>query len=109
MMASALPVRLRSFVRSSAPVVAHRSGISHAIGQRYRGRGVVFMLHSVVDDDAFYPEAMLRCPMGRLDWILRWLKTNGVALVSLDEAIARLAEPQSGLFAAFTFDDGYLD
>jgi peptidoglycan/xylan/chitin deacetylase (PgdA/CDA1 family) len=89
--------------------VAHRSGISRAIGQRYRGHGVVFMLHSVVHDDAFHPEAMLRCPAGRLDWILRWLKSNGIALVSLDEAIARLAEPRSGRFAAFTFDDGYLD
>jgi peptidoglycan/xylan/chitin deacetylase (PgdA/CDA1 family) len=109
MTASVLPVRLRSFVRSSAPFVAHRSGISHAIGQRYRGRGVVFMLHSVVDDDAFYAEAMLRCPAGRLDWILRWLTANGVAFVSFDEALDRLARPQDGLFAAFTFDDGYLD
>lgn len=109
MTASVLPVRLRSFVRSSAPIVAQRSGISHAIGRRYRGRGVVFMLHSVVDDDAFYPEAMLRCPAGRLDWILRWLKANGVSFVTLDEAIDRLARPQAGLFAAFTFDDGYLD
>jgi len=67
------------------------------------------MLHSVVDDDAFYPEAMLRCPAGRLDWILRWLKANGVAFVSLDEAISRLADPRPGLFAAFTFDDGYRD
>ena len=109
MTVSALPVRLRSFVRSSTPFVAHRSGISHAIARRYRGRGVVFMLHSVVDDGAFYPESMLRCPAGRLDWILRWLKANGVEFVSLDEAIARLAAPRSGLFAAFTFDDGYLD
>ncbi len=109
MTASVLPERLRSFVRSSAPFVAHRSGISRAMGRRYRGRGVVFMLHSVVNDDAFHPEAMLRCPVSRLDWILRWLKANDVAFVSLDEAIARLARPQDGLFAAFTFDDGYLD
>jgi len=102
-------MQIRSFVRSSAPFVAHRSGISQAIGQRYRGRGVVFMLHSVVDDDAFYPEAMLRCPAGRLDWILRWLKAKDVAFVNLDEAIDRLARPQAGRFAAFTFDDGYLD
>ena len=90
-----LPIRLRSLVRRSTPVVAHRSGISRAIAQRYRGRGVIFMLHSVVDDDAFYPEATLRCPVGRLDWILRWLKANDVDLVSLDEAIARLGQPQS--------------
>ena len=67
------------------------------------------MLHSVVDDDAFYPEAMLRCPVGRLDWILRWLKANGFAFVTLDEAIARLDQPQSAPFAAFTCDDGYAD
>lgn len=90
-------------------MVAHRSGISHAVAQRYRGHGIVFMLHSVVDDGAFHPDAMLRCPVGRLDWILRWLKANGIAFVSLDEAITRLSEPRAGLFAAFTFDDGYLD
>ena len=109
MTGSALPVRLRSLVRRSTPVVAHRSGLSRAIAQRYRGRGVIFMLHSVVDDDAFYPEAMLRCPAGRLDWILRWLKANGFAFVTLDEAIARLDQPQSAPFAAFTCDDGYAD
>jgi peptidoglycan/xylan/chitin deacetylase (PgdA/CDA1 family) len=109
MTGSSLPVRLRSFVRRSTPFVAHRSGISHAIARRYRGRGVIFMLHSVVADDAFYPEAMLRCPVGRLDWILRWLKANGVVFVTLDEAIARLDQPQSGPFAAFTCDDGYAD
>ncbi|MEJ0074520.1 MAG: polysaccharide deacetylase family protein [Alphaproteobacteria bacterium] len=106
---SPLRVRLRSFARSSTPFVAHRSGISHAIAQRYRGRGVIFMLHSVVPDDAFYPEAMLRCPAGRLDWMLRWLKARGIAFVTLDEAIARLDQPQSAPFAAFTCDDGYAD
>src|ERR1044072_3455093 len=67
------------------------------------------MLHSVVGDEAFYSEATLRCPVGRLDWILRWLKANDVDLVSLDEAIARLGQPQSAPFAAFTCDDGYAD
>src|ERR1051325_10790230 len=104
-----LPIQLRSLVRRSTPVVAHHSGISRALAQRYRGRGVIFMLHSVVDDDAFYPEATLRCPVGRLDWILRWLKANGFAFVSLDEAIARLDAPQCAPFAAFTCDDGYAD
>ena len=61
----------------------------------------IFMLHSVVDDDAFYPEAMLRCPVGRLDWMLRWLKANGAEFVSLDEAIARLSEPQARLLRGF--------
>jgi peptidoglycan/xylan/chitin deacetylase (PgdA/CDA1 family) len=52
---------------------------------------------------------MLRCPAGRLEWTLQWLKQNGTEFVSLDEAIARLSGPQTGWFAAFTFDDGYAD
>src|ERR1044072_6561068 len=109
MTGSSLPIHLRSLVRRSTPLIAHRSGISRAIAQRYRGRGVIFMLHSVVGDDAFYPEATLRCTVGRLDWFLRWLKANDVDLVSLDEAIAPLGQPQSAPFAAFTCDDGYAD
>ena len=104
-----MPAIIRSLVRSGVPYVAHRSGISSAIGGRYRGRGTIFMLHSVVDDDAFYPEAMLRCPAGRLDWTLRWLKANGRVFVSLDEAVARMGRTSTGLFASFTFDDGYAD
>jgi peptidoglycan/xylan/chitin deacetylase (PgdA/CDA1 family) len=67
------------------------------------------MLHSIVDDDAFCPDEMLRCPVGQLEWLLQWLTKQGVAFVSLSEAIARLHEPQAGHFAAFTFDDGYAD
>lgn len=91
------------------PGIAHRSGISRAIAPRYQGRGVIFMLHSVVDDDAFFPEEMLRCPVGRLDWIVRYLRANSVEIVSLDDAIARLNTPDARRFAAFTFDDGYAD
>ena len=91
------------------PGVAHRFGIIRAIAPRYQGRGVIFMLHSVVDDDAFFPEEMLRCPVGRLDWIVRYLRSHDVEIVSLGDAIARLNAPDSRPFAAFTFDDGYAD
>src|SRR5437868_14652314 len=93
------PTRFRSFIRSATPYIVHRSGISSAIATRYKGIGVVFMLHSIVDDAAFYPEALLRCPVGRLDLILRWLRNNGVEFVSLDGAVARLRAPRGRPFA----------
>ena len=96
-------------IRSAVPYVAHGCGISAALSRRYRGHGTIFMLHSIVDDDAFFPDEMLRCPAGRLEWLLQWLTKQGVAFVSISEAIARLHEPQAGHFAAFTFDDGYAD
>ncbi|HMK79919.1 MAG TPA: polysaccharide deacetylase family protein [Xanthobacteraceae bacterium] len=101
--------QIRSSIRSVLPSVAYRSGISRAIAPRYRGRGVIFLLHSVVDDDTFYPEELLRCPAGRLDWTLRYLKANNVEIVSLDDAVARLSTPDTRPFAVFTFDDGYAD
>lgn len=67
------------------------------------------MLHSIVDDDAFYPDEMLRYPASRLEWLLQWLTKQGVVFLSMNEAIARLHEPQAGHFAAFTFDDGFAD
>jgi peptidoglycan/xylan/chitin deacetylase (PgdA/CDA1 family) len=101
--------QIRSSIASVAPTVAYRSGISRALAPRYRGRGVIFLLHSVVEDDAFYPEELLRCPVGRLDWTLRYLKANDVEIVSLDAALARLHTTDTRPFAVFTFDDGYAD
>jgi len=106
---SLVPTRTRSFIRGALPYVIGGSGVSAAIAKRYRGRGVIFMLHSVVDDEAFYPDAQLRYPVGKLRSALEWLKAQGADFVSLDEAIMRLAQPESRFFAAFTFDDGYAD
>jgi peptidoglycan/xylan/chitin deacetylase (PgdA/CDA1 family) len=102
-------VTARSVVKSTISVSAHVTGLSRALATRYRGRGLVFALHSVVDDGAFYPDHTLRCPVGKLERILRWLRDEGLELVSLDEAIRRLSMPQTRPFAAFTFDDGYAD
>jgi peptidoglycan/xylan/chitin deacetylase (PgdA/CDA1 family) len=70
---------------------------------------MIFALHSVIDDDAFYPDMTLRCSTGKLQWTLQWLRAQGLELVSLDEAVRRLSAPKPRPFAAFTFDDGYAD
>jgi peptidoglycan/xylan/chitin deacetylase (PgdA/CDA1 family) len=102
-------VRASPFVKSVVYRTAHLSGLSRALGIRYRGRGVIFALHSVVDDDAFYPDQSLRCPVSTLERSLRWLRKEGVDLVTLDEAVNRLQTAPNRPFAAFTFDDGYAD
>jgi peptidoglycan/xylan/chitin deacetylase (PgdA/CDA1 family) len=103
------PVTLRSLAKTAISVGAHFTGLSRAIATRYGGCGTIFALHSVVEDGVFYADETLRCPIGKLDWTLRWLRQQGVEFVSLDEAVTRLSRLPTKPFAAFTFDDGYAD
>ncbi|MBV8826135.1 MAG: polysaccharide deacetylase family protein [Bradyrhizobiaceae bacterium] len=96
-------------VRTAVSVGAHFSGLSRLVAARYGGRGMIFALHSVVDDDAFYPDYTLRCSTDRLEWALGWLRDEGLDFVSLDEAVRRLGENDPRPFACFTLDDGYAD
>lgn len=96
-------------VKSAVYTTAHFSGLSRALGIRYRGRGIIFALHSIVDDDAFYPDQTLRCPVGKLTWVLHWLQQQQLDFVTLDEAVERLSAPTAKPFVAFTFDDGFAD
>ena len=88
---------------------AHLTGLSRVLATRYGGRGMIFALHSIVDDETFYPDYTLRCPVGKLEWALRWLKDEGLDFVSLDEAVARLSAQKPRPFASFVFDDGFAD
>ena len=98
-----------SFAKTAVSVGAHLTGLSRVLATRYRGCGMIFALHSVVDDSAFCPDETLRCPVGQLERSLRWLRKQGVELVSLDDAVQRLSAARERPFAAFTFDDGYAD
>jgi hypothetical protein len=60
-------VKVRRFVQKAFPVVARVTGVSSALALRYRGRGAIFALHSVVDDLASHPDETLRCPVSRLE------------------------------------------
>jgi peptidoglycan/xylan/chitin deacetylase (PgdA/CDA1 family) len=100
---------MRPLVRTATSFAAHFSGFSRLVAARYRGRGAIFALHSVVADDAFYPDHTLRCPAGRLEWALQWLRDDGLDFVSMDEAVRRLSEDDPHPFACFAFDDGYAD
>jgi len=99
----------RVIVKSAAPYIVHYSGVGRALAFRYAGRGTIFGLHSVVGDAGAYPDDCLRCPLPVLERTLPWLRHNKIEIVSLDEAVSRLARPQTDRFCVFTFDDGYAD
>lgn len=98
----------RAVLKASVPVLARYSGIGKALAYRYGGRGVIFMLHSTIDNSLPYLED-IRCPVASLEYALSWLQSEGMEFVSLDEALRRLAGPAHGKFCTFTFDDGYAD
>jgi peptidoglycan/xylan/chitin deacetylase (PgdA/CDA1 family) len=102
-------LRVPSVVKTAVSVGAHLTGLSRLIAARYRGRGIIFALHSVVEDGAIHPDDSLRCPAGQLQRVLRWLRDQRFEFVDLDEAVRRLAKRETRPFAAFTFDDGYAD
>jgi peptidoglycan/xylan/chitin deacetylase (PgdA/CDA1 family) len=102
-------VIVKSLAKTAISSTAHLTGLSRAIASRYRGRGLILALHSIVDDISLYPDQTLRCPVGKLEWVLQWLRNEGLDFVSLHEAVRRLSVQDTRPFAAFTFDDGYAD
>lgn len=102
-------MQLPAVLTSAVYTTAHLSGLTRALARRYRGSGIIFALHSIVHDDDFRPDHTLRCPAGKLEWILRRLHEQRLDFVTLDEAVDRLNEPSAAPFVAFTFDDGFAD
>ncbi len=77
-----------------------------------QGRGVILTLHHVRPQGAggFRPNGLLEITPDFLDRTLSLIRAEGYDLVSLDEALARLAAPRTArFFVALTFDDGYRD
>jgi peptidoglycan/xylan/chitin deacetylase (PgdA/CDA1 family) len=99
----------RTLLKSAAPAIARYSGIGRALAFRYGGPGTIFLLHSVVPENASHPE-FTRCPASVLEGALSWLRDAGVRFVSLDAALDILAgRAAAERFCVFTFDDGYAD
>jgi peptidoglycan/xylan/chitin deacetylase (PgdA/CDA1 family) len=100
---------MRPLFRTAVALGADFTGFSRIVAARYRGRGMIFALHSVVDDDTLYPDQTLRCPASQVERVLRWVKGAGFEFVTLDEGIRRLGEDNPRPFACFSMDDGYAD
>ena len=80
-------------------------------GEYFRGRGALLTFHRVrpAPQTGFAPNALLEITPEFFDAALTRLRENGLALVSLDEAMYRLVSGKGGPFAALTFDDGFRD
>jgi peptidoglycan/xylan/chitin deacetylase (PgdA/CDA1 family) len=87
----------------------HRTGAARMIACRYGGRGVIFMLHSVVEDAEPYLRDPIRCTVGVFEMLLRLLRARRIEVMGLDEALRRFSDPTAPRFAVLTFDDGYRD
>lgn len=77
-----------------------------------RSRGVIFTLHRVLPDlpADFSPNSILQIRPDFLEFVIERVRALGLDIVSLDEAIERLAAPTRGTpFVVFTFDDAYRD
>lgn len=75
-------------------------------------RGVIFTLHRVLPDEPadFSPNAILQVQPDFLDYCLERVRELGIDIVSLDEALERLAASRKGRpFVVLTFDDAYRD
>ncbi|CAD5255034.1 Polysaccharide deacetylase [Bosea sp. 62] len=77
-----------------------------------QGKGAILTLHHVrpTTSGGFRPNGLLEITPGFLDRALTLIRAEGYDIVSLDEALVRLADPKPGrFFVALTFDDGYRD
>ena len=89
--------------------LSHLPGLVRALS---RSRGVIFTLHRVLPDTPadFSPNAILQVEPGFLEYVIERVRDLGIDIVSLDEALIRLAAPRKGKpFVVLTFDDGYKD
>ncbi len=75
-------------------------------------RGVIFTLHRVLPGTPadFSPNAILQIEPEFLDYVIERVRALGIDIVSLDEALDRLAAQSRGKpFVVLTFDDAYKD
>lgn len=87
--------------------VAHASGAFAAMRPMFAGRGAILMFHEIQDDPT--TELMTGTSTARFERLILWARAAGWDIVSLDDALARSAEPGRARFVVLTFDDGYRD
>ncbi len=87
------------------------TGLHRAIAPFAGGRGAILTFHRVRPRSAaaFAPNAHLEVTPEYLAAMVDRVRARGLDIVSLDEALERLAGPPRGRFVALTFDDGYRD
>lgn len=99
----------------------HTLGVHHVLRPFSEGLGLIFTMHRVRPADQldkqlgdfpdFNPNGLLEITPEFLDATIEGLKAQGLALLSMDEAVEALKNPaiRKGRFAVLSLDDGYKD
>lgn len=89
------------------------TGLHRLVGAATRGQGAVLMFHHVRPwrpaTPGFAPNRLLEITPEFLDEALVLVRRLGFDIVTLEEALTRLAAGGGRPFVALTFDDGYRD
>lgn len=108
---AALPGRLAAIARPKlfrlSEEAAYRSGFGAILARAYRGKGIALMFHEIHSD--VDGELRTGCSAAQLAGIIDAVRAAGRDIVTIDEGLRRLAEPDSAPFALLTFDDAYRD
>lgn len=85
--------------------------LHRGLGGLARGQGAILTFHQVRPSrrQDFAPNQLLEVTPAFLDAALLRVRTLGFDIVSMDEAVRRLARPGARPFVVLTFDDGYID
>lgn len=89
-----------------------RVGLAHVARPILGGAGAVLCFHRLgpPDPDLIFDANQRNIVAAQaFGQVLDTLSADGVAVVTLDEALSRLAAPRAGRFVCLTFDDGYRD
>lgn len=99
----------------------HTLGMHNVLRPLSEGLGLIFTMHRVRPADqleaqlgnfpGFNPNGLLEITPDFLDATLAALKVQGLAFISMDEAVEALKNPaiRKGRFAVLSLDDGYKD
>ena len=94
---------LRRLVLKLSGRIANSPVLQYPLGRA----GAIVVFHEVQED--VVAELGTGCRTEFLGRLLSAIRDRGLEIVSLDQALERIASPASGGFVALTFDDGYRD
>lgn len=85
--------------------------LHRALAPLTQGVGAILMAHHVRpwQPRVFAPNRLLEITPGFLDAALTLVRSRGIDVVTLDDALLRLGDPKARRFAVVTLDDGYRD
>ena len=106
--------RFREQMIASGFNVLNATGLHRIARPLTQGRGAILMFHHVRpwSGEEFAPNRLLEITPQFFDTVLTTVKDSGFDIISLDEAVARLAHQgrrSDRPFVVLTFDDGYRD